>query len=150
MSFEIWDAIALAAKAHEGQFDRGRPTVPYITHPMRVMSRFDDPSLQMIAVLHDSIEDSEGRVTLQTLLTLGGPRRVIDGVVALTHRRGESNPEYWARVRTNPDALAVKLADINDNTDPERLRLLPPETARRLRTKYDEAIAHLVPKRQIA
>lgn len=139
MTFEIWDAIALAAKAHEGQFDKGRPTIPYITHPMRVMARFDDPILQMIAVLHDSIEDSEGRVTIQTLLTLGAPRRVIDGVVAMTHRRGESNEEYWARVRANPDALAVKLEDINDNTDPNRLALLPPEQASRLRKKYRRA-----------
>jgi hypothetical protein len=33
----------------------------------------------------------------------------------LTHRNKEPNLQYWARIKQNPDALAVKLADINDN-----------------------------------
>ena len=36
-------------------------------------------------------------------------------------------------------ALAVKLADLADNTDPVRLNRLPDDTQARLRTKYRSA-----------
>jgi (p)ppGpp synthase/HD superfamily hydrolase len=50
-------AVAIAAAAHAGQWDKGRP-LPYVTHPARVMGRFDDPELQAVAVLHDVVEDT--------------------------------------------------------------------------------------------
>lgn len=36
--FSIDDAIVLAAQAHYGQRDKGRPNLPYVTHPLRVMA----------------------------------------------------------------------------------------------------------------
>lgn len=141
--FGVDDAIAIAVAAHAGQRDHGRPSLPYVTHPLRVLAAFDDETLQMIAVLHDSVEDSDGRVTLASLAAAGAPARVVAAVDALTHRRGEPNEQYWARVAANPDARAVKLADIADNADEARLARLDPARAARLRAKYAAARAAL-------
>jgi (p)ppGpp synthase/HD superfamily hydrolase len=138
--FSTDDAILIAARAHAGQRDKGRPDLPYITHPMRVMAYFTEPVLQQIAVLHDSVEDSKGVVTLDSLRRHGAPERVVAGVDAMTHRKGESDEDYWLRLRENPDALRVKdEADIEDNLDPARLALLPPERAERAVAKYTRA-----------
>jgi (p)ppGpp synthase/HD superfamily hydrolase len=134
-TFTIDDAIALAATAHAGQRDKGRPSVPYVTHPIRIMATFDDPILQMIAVLHDVVEDSD--VSLDDLRAAGAPERVIDAVALLTHTDGEDRDAYLRRIHTNPDALAVKLADNADNSDPARLALLDALQADRLRAKYE-------------
>lgn len=141
--FTIDDALVIAARAHRGQRDKGRPAIPYVTHPVRVMCVFDDPTLQIIAVLHDAVEDSDGAVTLESLTAAGAPPRVVAALDAITHPDGESNGDYWARVRANPDALMVKRADIADNSDPDRLALLEPAEAERLREKYRQARAAL-------
>ena len=49
-------AIALAATQHAGQLDKGGQ--PYILHPLRLMLQFSNPTLQIIAVLHDILEDT--------------------------------------------------------------------------------------------
>lgn len=43
------------------------------------------------------------------------------------------------RQPVNPIALAVKLADIEDNTAPERTARLEPEVRQRLAAKYENA-----------
>ena len=134
--FTIDDAIALAALAHAGQPDKGRPSLPYVTHPIRVMATFDDPILQMIAVLHDVVEDTP--VTLDDLRAKGAPARVVDAVALLTHEdKSAPREDYLRRICTNADALAVKRADNADNSDPSRLALLDDDTAERLRAKYE-------------
>jgi hypothetical protein len=139
--FTIDDAIVMVVIAHRGQRDKGRPNLPYLMHPLRVMDAFDDETLQMIAVLHDAVED--GPLTLEEVREAGAPSRVVSGIDALTHRVGESDETYWARVREDPDAVAVKLEDIKDNSDPERLKSLPVAEAERLSEKYARARAAL-------
>jgi (p)ppGpp synthase/HD superfamily hydrolase len=46
---------------------------------------------------------------------------------------------YYARIKENPGAVAVKLADIHDNTQHWRLNYLPMETQERLIKKYAKA-----------
>lgn len=68
--------------------------------------------IQEAAVLHDTIEDTE--TTYEELEgEFGADVAVV--VECLTHRKGESYAEYIQRVKANPDAIAVKLADIADN-----------------------------------
>lgn len=137
-TFTVDDAVLVAAVAHRGQPDRGRPSQPYLTHPMRLLAAFDDVVLQMIAVLHDVVEDSDGRVTTDLLRRLGAPDEVVEAVEALTHRTGEPRADYLARVKANPCALKVKVADNRDNSDEARLALLDPAEAQHLREKYAE------------
>lgn len=40
------------------------------------------------------------------------------------------------RVADHPLAVVVKHADLDDNSDPQRLAVLPPDVADRLRDKY--------------
>ena len=100
------------------------------------MAAFDDELHQMIAVLHDAVEDSGGEVTIEILRGLGVPEIVIAAVDALTHRDGEERPVYLRRVKSDPHALAVKAVDNRDNSDESRLALLDSASAARLREKY--------------
>jgi (p)ppGpp synthase/HD superfamily hydrolase len=133
----------VARMAHDGQVDKsGRD---YIEHPARVAgiaaARGGSKAVVAAAWMHDVLEDTF--VKEHELEFLGFPRNVIDAVVAVT-RTPEVPPEdYYANIRTNPDALAVKLADIADNLDEDRLALLDEKTAARLRRKYAKAI-HLL------
>jgi (p)ppGpp synthase/HD superfamily hydrolase len=130
--FTLAHAVALAFAAHEGQVDKaGRP---YIDHPLRVMLKIQDDEARMAAVLHDVLEDSD--ITVVDLYEQGCPVDVVSAVVALTKRPAEPMEEYLERVAGDRLALMVKYADIADNTDPERLSLLPEEEADRLRGRY--------------
>lgn len=142
--FTVDDAVRLAVRSHHGQADKGDPDLPYVLHPLRVMAQFDDPALRMIAVLHDAVEDSRKNrypVTRADLEARGVPERVLAGIDSMTHNDDESDEDYWKRLRANPDAVAVKNADIDDNTDPDRLALLDEATRDRLIEKYRQARA---------
>ena len=111
-------AIATAAKAHEGQTDKAGK--PYILHSLRVMLNVKGciPE-QCAAVLHDVIEDTD--ITAEALLELGFSKEVVDAVVLLTRSKDEDYMEYVKRLKANPIARAVKLADLSDNMDMSRI-----------------------------
>ena len=113
-------AIRIATNAHDGQYDRGGN--PYILHPLKVMylTKSADEEIQAIAVLHDTVEDSD--VTWLDLREAGMTDRVISGVRALTKIPGQSYDEYREAVFANRDAMIVKLADLRHNTDIRRLK----------------------------
>lgn len=113
-------AILIAVNAHHGQFDKGGN--PYILHPLKVMHylKSDDEELQCIAVLHDVVEDCS--VTFQDLLDAGLSIRVVDAIRCLTKQVGQSYKEYQFEVRSNRDAMLVKMADLRHNSDIRRLK----------------------------
>jgi hypothetical protein len=61
----------------------------------------------------------------------------------LDGRRCGRRPARYRRVAANPDALLVKQADLDDNTDPSRLAALDAATRSRLEAKYAKARAAL-------
>lgn len=85
---------------------------PFIIHPIRVSQEVVGETAKVIALLHDVIEDTD--TTLDELKELFG-EEVSSVVEVLTHRKGESYQDYILRVRENPVAIAVKIADISDN-----------------------------------
>lgn len=116
-------ALVIATNAHAGQFDKGGK--PYILHPLSVMgllgSKYRDEELyQVIAVLHDVIEDTS--VTYKDLSDAGISDRAIDAIRALTKLPGQTLDEYKAGLYNNVDAMIVKLADLTHNTDIRRLK----------------------------
>jgi hypothetical protein len=130
-------ARELAHRAHAGQVDKaGRP---YIEHVARVAAACaGNPLAEAVAWLHDVMEDHpelEGLVA-NFPFNVFWPCTLLD-------RSTAKNGKYYERVRWNPVALRVKLADIADNADEARLALLDPETAERLRRKYAKARAAL-------
>src|SRR5436190_17301973 len=112
------DAIALAVAAHNGQVDKAGQ--PYILHPLRVMFRLETEEERVVGVLHDVLEDTPH--TVEGLAGLGYPPAVVDALVALTRRNGETYEAFVERVAQNPLATKVKLADLADNLDVTRLK----------------------------
>ncbi len=114
-------ALQIAARAHEGQRDKdGRP---YILHQLRVMAAVQGEEARAAAVLHDVLEDTS--VTADELRAEGFSAAVLGAVDCLTHRGGEPYADYVVRCKGNAVARAVKLADLEDNSRPERALLRP-------------------------
>lgn len=126
-------AIAIAAKAHESQRDRAG--APYILHPLRVMMKMDTDEERTAAVLHDVVEDTDW--TMEMLAAEGIPPRVLEAVDRLTKRPGEEDdyPAFIERVKPDPLARKVKIADLEDNMDIRRVREISDKDVERLR-KY--------------
>jgi hypothetical protein len=105
-------AIQIALEAHSGQTDKvGRP---YFEHCQRVALLFSGDEARTIAYLHDVVE--KGREwTLERLQDEGFPSSIISAVDALTRRSRESEDEFVSRAASNPLALPVKQADLEDN-----------------------------------
>lgn len=131
-------AISVAAYAHNGQMDKNGEE-PYILHPLRVMASFHTEELRIIAVLHDVVEDTD--VTFDDLRREGFSEQVIGSLILLTKSRYEVYAHYIERLvqMYNRNAILVKIADLEDNTDEWRLGRLPLETQQRLRAKYHGA-----------
>ena len=137
----VTEAKDVATAAHEGQMDKAG--APYIGHPGRVAGHVprhaaaeDLEAAQAVAWLHDVVEDTP--VTLDDLARQF-PADVVAAVDAMTKRADEDRDAYYRRVRANRIARAVKLADLDDNTDPVRTARLDPVTRQRLAAKYDHA-----------
>lgn len=109
-------ALEIALDAHKGQVDKmGKP---YILHPLAVASKLDDLDLKIIGLLHDVLEDSE--LTADVLVARGIPKEIVEVVEVLTRKEGEPYDDYIQRVKENPKATKVKLADLAHNTDEKR------------------------------
>lgn len=127
-------AYALAEKAHEGQFRRDGKT-PYFEHVKQVVDGVEGWEAKMVAVLHDSLEDTS--LKREDLEKAGIPQRVIEGVLAMTKPDGMPYQDYIRNiVSKNPLAKQVKLADIRAN--------LSDAPTERQKAKYAEALKLLV------
>ncbi|MEY9806934.1 GTP pyrophosphokinase [Bradyrhizobium elkanii] len=137
--------ISLATELHAGQFDKGGR--PYILHPLTVMHRLrtDDEELQCIAVGHDLVEDAG--IGPENLRVLGFSDRVVHGIACLTKFAGQSEESYRATVKSNPDAVRVKIEDLRHNSDIRRLKGVRPKDVARM-VRYHEFYLDLVAHRE--
>lgn len=131
---KLEEAIRLAVEAHRGQKDRNG--APYILHPLRVMARVKTDEEMTVAILHDTVEDTEW--TFERLREAGFAENVVEAVDCLTKRDGESYDSLIERARTNPLARRVKIADLEDNMDVRRITEVTAKDAERL-AKYRRA-----------
>lgn len=130
-------ADQLAADAHAGQVDKvGKP---YIEHVRRVAGYVDRSDSYAIAaaLLHDILEDT--LTTPAQLLEQHVPPAVVDVIQLLTRKPQQPAGEYYRKLRAHALAREVKLADLADNTDPDRLAQLPEAQRVRLTHKYSDA-----------
>lgn len=133
-------AAKIAEEAHRGQYDKGG--MPYIFHPMHLAAQMPDEYTAAVALLHDVMEDTD---ITEAELAAQFPLRVMNALRLLTHDPQEDYLSYVRRIRENPDAAAVKLADLRHNSDISRLSeadRAAPNTLARLE-KYRKAIAIL-------
>jgi (p)ppGpp synthase/HD superfamily hydrolase len=133
-------AIAMARRAHDGQFDKAGAA--YIGHPLRVMAKMSSDAERIAAVLHDTVEDSRDSdtpVTFETLAELGLPPESIAAVRLLTRTDDGTDPaaydSYIEAILADPIARKVKLADLEDNLDVSRLKTITERDEQRL-AKY--------------
>lgn len=136
-------AFQLAAKLHTGQMDKaGRPYIEHLSRVfLRVQAAGGDVMQQIAALLHDSIED--GKASAEQLSCHGVPYEALQLIRTLTKQENQSYSDYLSNVKLSPRALLVKMADLADNSDPERLAALPEVVAQRLRVKYTKAASDL-------
>lgn len=149
-SLLIVTAYTLAGHAHQGQTDKAG--VEYIAHPQRVAMSIHFGGHDAVCValgwLHDVVEDtglSLDEVIAAFRLSAGADYEQSDldrlrvGLEAITHRPNEPRADYYARVKTSPEAMVVKYFDIEDNTSPSRMAQLDDATQTRLAVKYAKA-----------
>jgi (p)ppGpp synthase/HD superfamily hydrolase len=153
-------AYAAARDGHQYQWDKaGRP---YIEHIDRVIERTRlliqglpegqvDPALAdailATAALHDLVEDGDVTgYTYETLEAKGFPQAIIARVRRLDKRYKigtyANNIEAIA-IEGDIGVIMVKLADNLDNSDPERIAVLPP-SERSIKDRYDRVRPFLV------
>ncbi|MBP0967808.1 MAG: bifunctional (p)ppGpp synthetase/guanosine-3',5'-bis(diphosphate) 3'-pyrophosphohydrolase [Oscillospiraceae bacterium] len=109
-------AARIAEQAHRGQYDKGG--MPYIYHPLHLAEQMTDEYTAAAALLHDVMEDTD---ITEAELAAQFPPRVMQILRLLTHDPAEDYFDYVKRIREDPDAKAVKLADLRHNSDTSRL-----------------------------
>ena len=136
---DILRAYKIACQLHAGQTDKaGRPYIEHLTRVLlRVQMDGGDRFQQIAALLHDAIEDE--KTTAEELLALGVPAESVVLVQALTKRKDQTYEDYLRGLSGRYRVLLVKMADLDDNSDPERLELLPDLLRMRLEAKYAQA-----------
>ena len=136
---DILRAYKIACQLHAGQTDKaGRPYIEHLTRVLlRVQMDGGDRFQQIAALLHDSIEDE--KTTAEELLALGVPSEAVVLVQTLAKRKDQSYEDYLRGLSGSCRVLPVKMADLDDNSDPERLELLPERQRMRLQAKYAQA-----------
>ena len=124
-------AIEIAVEAHKGQKDKAG--IPYVLHPLRLMFKMESNNEKIAALLHDVVEDSDW--TLDDLKKEGFNSDVIEAVSLLTRDEKDSYDEFVQKTVSNPISKNVKIADINDNLDLNRLNVIMDKDIARIK-KY--------------
>lgn len=132
-------AISIALLAHKGQMDKGG--CPYILHPLRVMSAMETTEEQIVAVLHDVVEDSI--ITIQDLKEEKFSTEILKAVDLLTRKESQLYEYYILAIKNNPLANKVKQADLKDNMDKNRMANITEKDKLRLK-KYRKAYKMLI------
>lgn len=109
-------AMQIAYTAHHGQTDCN--DMPYVFHPYHLAEQMDDEYFCCVALLHDVAEDTS--VTLEDLAK-EFPQEIIEALKLLTHEDGTDYFEYVKKIKDNPLAKRVKLADLEHNMDRSRI-----------------------------
>ncbi len=128
-------ALKLCFDAHKEQTDKSG--IPYVFHPFHLAEQMTDEVTTVVALLHDVVEDT--KYTLEDLKKEGFSQEVIDAVALLTHDSKVLYMDYVKKIKQNPIAKAVKLADLNHNSDLTRVDVVDEKVLQR-REKYQKAI----------
>lgn len=138
-------ADRIAAAAYAGLTDGAGPK--HINR-LRRIAQIVQPNTadyRATALLHDILTNTS--VTEDNLALQGIPARIIAAVTLLRRDPQTSDDHYYAAIRRDTIALAVKLAEIADATDPTRLAALAPAARQRLTGRYAQARATLLGQR---
>ncbi len=110
-------ALKLCFEAHKNQTDKSG--LPYVYHPFHLAEQMPDEKTTIVALLHDVIEDTS--YTLQDLRNMGFDEDILAALELMTHDKNVPYIDYVAKLKDNPIARTVKLADLSHNSDLTRL-----------------------------
>ncbi len=109
--------LKLCFEAHKEQVDKSG--APYVFHPFHLAEQMKDERSTIVALLHDVVEDTD--YTFDDLRNMGFDEEVIDALVLMTHEKSVPYMAYVEKTKANPIAHAVKLADLQHNSDLSRV-----------------------------
>lgn len=138
----IISSMNLINKYFNDKTDRGGN--PYRDHLIFVMNHVETTEEKVVGLLHDIIEDTE--ITEKDLLNNGISKCLVDTISLLTKRDNENYEKYIDRIinSKNQIAINVKLADLENNMDFSRLKLITSRDIVR-KAKYKKAYSKLLP-----
>lgn len=128
-------ALRISFDAHKNQVDKSG--MPYVYHPFHLAEQMQDEYTVCVALLHDVVEDTDYALT--DLIEAGFPAPVTDAIALMTHDDAVPYMDYVKKLRNDPIARAVKLADLRHNSDLSRLDVIDDRALERAE-KYKEAI----------
>ena len=128
-------ALILSFAAHKNQVDKSG--IPYVYHPYHLAEQMETEEATVVALLHDVVEDTD--YTLNDLQKMGFPDSVIEALHLMTHDPKIPYLDYVKKMKANPIASAVKLADLKHNSDLSRLNSVDATALARVQ-KYEKAI----------
>ena len=131
-------ALKLCFEAHKEQVDKSG--LPYVFHPFHLAEQMRTEETTVVALLHDVIEDTS--YTREDLAKMGFSEAVLTALTLLTHEEGVDYMDYVRAIKENPIVRAVKLADLEHNSDLTRMDAVDGKTLAR-REKYLRAKALL-------
>ena len=131
-------AMIIAHNAHHGQVDKSG--VPYIFLPIHVAEQMETEEECIVALLHDTVEDTN--ITFE-VLEKEFSATVIEALKLLTHDESIDYFDYVRKLKNNPIAKKVKLADLYHNSDITRMEN-PTEKDWKRKEKYHKAILILL------
>ena len=115
---KIDDVLKFAYEKHKGQFDKAG--VPYILHPLHVALQMETEDEKIVALLHDTLEDTDA--TIEDFKGLGLSEEIISNIKLLTRSKDMSYMEYIKIISTDKLAKKVKLKDLEHNLDDSRFK----------------------------
>ena len=128
-------ALKLCFNAHKDQLDKSG--LPYVFHPFHLADQMNDENTTIVALLHDIVEDTD--YTLKDLREMGFNEEVLGAIELMTHGDDVPYMDYVAKIKENPIAKKVKLADLRHNSDITRLDMITQKDLDRAE-KYKKAI----------
>ena len=134
-------ALKLCFDAHKDQVDK--TGIPYVFHPFHLAEQMETEETTVVALLHDLVEDTP--TTFEDLESMGFGEAILTALRLLTHLDDTPYMEYIAKIKENPIAKAVKLADLRHNSDLTRLdENAIDQRALERNQKYKRALAFLL------
>lgn len=130
-------AMTIAFNAHLGQVDKSG--VPYIYHPIHLAEQMETEEECVVALLHDVVEDTD--ISFEQL-EKEFSSEIIEALKLLTHECEVEYMDYVRKIKNNPIARKVKLADLHHNSDITRKDEVTEKDKER-NEKYHRAIEFL-------
>lgn len=132
-------ALKISFDAHKNQLDKSG--IPYVYHPYELACNVNSEAEVCVALLHDVVEDTD--ITFDDLIAQGFGDDIVDALRLMTHNDNTPYFDYVRKIKENPIAKNVKLADLHHNSTLSRLETVTEKDLERL-NKYKTAIDILI------